>query len=125
MEYKFRAWNKEKRVMHYFNLFQLDRDYHIEDEETLEKMPVMQFTGLKDKNGRDIYKDDIVKGEWQDAGETRKSVMLVGQTPKDGFEPFQEKRGKSSGVLWDTYIDASDFEIIGNIHENPELLKCS
>jgi len=74
-----------------------------------EDIPVMQFTGLKDKNGVEIYEGDIVK-----VGNKIMSVL------------FKEGR-------WCTLYESSHYrlygwvfneiEIIGNIHQHPELLK--
>ena len=63
---------------------------------------VMQFTGLKDKNGKELYHDDI--------------YVKWGETLKCDFE--QTIYDKMECTIFD-----GDFEIIGNIHENPELIK--
>jgi len=77
-----------------------------------ENAEIMQFTGLHDKNGKEIYEGDI----WIDDG-------LIGQVI------FTECRFKilwancSSGDLHTNVTTSLFGKIIGNIYENPELLK--
>jgi uncharacterized phage protein (TIGR01671 family) len=72
---------------------------------------VMQFTGLLDKNGNDIYEGDILKSE-----EGIGSVKYEG----NGFWCSFEKPRHRSGNYFPAEIDR---EIIGNIHENGDLFK--
>lgn len=76
---------------------------------------VEQYTGLKDKNGKMIYEGDIVKmPDW--AVEPKyKKVSFVKLSC--GFEPFV------NGCFECVSPDSEEVEVIGNIHENPELLE--
>lgn len=80
-----------------------------------------QFIGLLDKNGKKIFEGDIVKHkmfEWD------KPVYEVVEWDDDnscGFEPFSDSRqncGHCGGGMSPEYC-----EVIGNIHDNPELVE--
>jgi len=58
-EIKFRAWNKENKKMDYFHLTHGD-SYGIGGD-IFPEYEIMQYTGLKDKNGKEIYEGDIMK----------------------------------------------------------------
>lgn len=87
---------------------------------------LMQYTGLKDKNGKEIYEGDIVKGDW--GGEEIFKVHWA----QDGWRAEGKKRLRGWGdhpAKWvDHWIGSiacglANHEIIGNIYENPELLE--
>ena len=82
---------------------------------------VGQFTGLKDKNGQDIYKDEFVESKHGDIFlvDFRKGSWVLIHKPSCGSE-----REGTTECKWDYLYDAIilQLEIIGNIHENPNLL---
>ena len=80
---------------------------------------ICQCTGLKDKNGKLIFENDIVFVKHTDGQEEYQENAKVSYT-KRGFSPFS----------WEYYCDGCDVrceilevEVIGNIFDNPELLE--
>lgn len=73
--------------------------------EELNELVVMQFTGLKDKNGKEIYDGDILL-------DVTKEIRVI-DWEEGSLTPF--------GLEY--YEDLEDFKIIGNIYENPDLIK--
>ena len=112
-EIKFRAWDKKEKVMReqgeiYFN-HGLPNTFDIWDSYEL-----MQYTGLKDRNGKEIYEGDIVNYNKEGF--------------HNGLNGFVEWFG--SGFYIAKHIPLfsivekfkTDIEIIGNIYQNPEIL---
>ncbi|EHN8328380.1 hypothetical protein KJ522_001716 [Campylobacter coli] len=95
-----------------------DRNNEYYDNE--ESLSIELFTGLYDKKGKKVYENDIVKVKsLYDCFLAKISIH------KEGTFYFEGKNGDYIGSLIYLVEDEGyDTEIIGNIHENPELLKC-
>ncbi|EFY03447.1 YopX family protein [Streptococcus dysgalactiae] len=119
---KFRVWDKEKQAMStveaidYVNdkIYPFYRKY-VRRYIPFEEAVLMQSTGLFDKNGVKIFDGDIVKLQYTIASD---------------FELFEVRQFR--GGMWridnrrrgsDLWLRNEDCEVIGNIHENPELLE--
>lgn len=85
--------------------------------------PLMQYTGLKDKNGVEIYEGDILKEHPRYPGDSDKywEVTYAKDKAYFGMDSLDElHRGDICGI-WQFYSNC--LEVIGNIYENPELLE--
>ena len=117
-EIKFRAYHKERKEM--FEIVSIDFE---EKKAALsngiikllnvdfKQFEMLQYTGLKDKNGKEIYEGDIIICKY--GPEITMEVKWV----DEGFRTL----GKYNGDNYVGYVKNSA-EVIGNIYENPELL---
>ncbi|MFD1410614.1 YopX family protein [Lapidilactobacillus gannanensis] len=104
---KFRAWDNECKVI---------RDYDELKGLTLDALDASdfkleQFTGLDDINGKPIYEGDIVQvyRDWIDIVEFRNGSFGLAASMNHSFISFNNLNGEA--------------EVIGNVHDNPELLE--
>lgn len=140
-EIKFRVWDVENKEM--LEVQELDfeptfyggriaiRPYQYNDYFDTEDMILMQYTGLKDKNGKEIYEGDIVKAYFKKGAWKYNDKNYCGykngnvEYCVDGFilyiENYKEKIYPLSS-FGDNDGNINELEVIGNIYYNPELL---
>jgi uncharacterized phage protein (TIGR01671 family) len=113
---KFRAWDTGKgwprmpvKKMVYFKLTQLDGDYIVPSGTYLEgDYKLMQFIGHEDKNGKEVYEEDVVL--WN-----RKLWIVRWSTDQVAFVLSPDEVRPLLPSEWET------LEVIGNTCENPDL----
>jgi len=142
-EIKFRAWDKERKQMERFDLSHKDgllyqdgkwfvatgydsEDNPIFNEDNVpSRYELMQSTGLRDRNGVEIYEGDIVR--WSDSFEERVfcyDLPIIWARGAWYLDTDESRKYPGSDVLFEIVWDEpQNVEVIGNIYENPELLQ--
>lgn len=128
-EIKFRIWDKANKEYKILGATGLDArngdviDYYNEGNRLggPEEYDVEQYTGLKDKHGKEIYEGDIIKQlMYIFKGEEHITTWVV-RWDKEAC--CFELHYLSGSLFGDSMMaDDEDYKVIGNIHENPELL---
>lgn len=107
-EIKFRAWDNKQKLMLTWDWFDNET---IDQVFKMDRFILMQYTGLKDENGVDIYEGDIFYCNYD-----KKNFEIVFNE-----KGYFEKKGSYGVYVADNLV--SQFgKVIGNIYENPELL---
>lgn len=133
-EIKFRAWHKHEERMLKWNkelkgviaggvktISSFNTDNGWMDTYSYKEVELMQYTGLKDKNGKEIYEGDVVQFDDYDI-----TFGLIKWNEKHGRFEVEEYEPYTSTYFeteqFEEWTTIEHFEIIGNAYENPELL---
>lgn len=131
-EIKFRAWLKEDKRMvnvetmdftdksiQYLKKSEINNAYILRRESFVD-VELMQYTGVKDKNGKEIYEGDIIKYKFPyDRRLNHISPVKFLETETS----FGVKDRYGIEIPLYRITTGNFFEVIGNIYENPELLE--
>lgn len=132
-EIKFRAWDKDlgmcdvKKMqwgngIFIFSIGYIGNPHWGTRDRDSNSATLMQFTGLKDKNGREIYEGDILKWRCSKSGSKKEKIYTV----TIEMDSWRDKLTiYDNGEKWATgksYWNAEDREVIGNIYSNHDLL---
>lgn len=126
IEIRYRAWHwRTKRMLEVGSIdFSMNQVTGVwmdaRSEETgplsMESCQLMQFTGLCDMKGRDIYEGDIVDDTTGRIGIQQATLVVKWNEPEAGFS-LHDPRGRT--IWWKPHLQ----EVIGNIYENRSLLE--
>lgn len=137
---KFRAWDRETNKMVYSYTKETDNTFDFWYGYDPKRYDWQQFTGLLDKNGKEIYEGDIVRILYTNWGskeygtpeqqameleDYKKSISKIGIVVYSGDRYYLEFESEKYGMYHDTIFEGThgEKEIIGNIYENPDLIK--
>lgn len=119
-EIKFRAWHKEKKIMGevlgidilHKEMFFSNEDIDCYEHTDFKDIELMQYTGLKDKNNKEIYEGDIVilhNGKYKVIFNTEEARFVLRDDEFEMNIPFTNNNNER-------------MEVLGNVYENLELL---
>lgn len=113
-ELKFRAFNKQsKKIINWKELFSFKSVCGLFDNDNLE---IMQYTGVKDKTGGDIYEGDIINCQTISDKNLGWKVIF-----NQGICAFQLKSLNDDEYSVLSTANCLDMEVVGNIYQNKEL----
>ncbi len=114
-EIKFRVWDSaNKRIVPFDEM--ITDEWEMAALKSTHVFSFMQYTGLKDKNGKEIYEGDILRATFYGTPQATPLLVLF---ENGGF--YTDLIGLKENIS-DSVARNDAVEVIGNIHENPELL---
>jgi len=120
--FRFRAWDTENKCMRNNVAVGLGMvEYDLSCHQPVEIMIPMQFTGLKDRNGKEIYEGDLLADTGSDGNGGEIVYTLKEVVFHEGAFQMKELLDKEWGMEY--MDDISHLEVIGNIYEHPNLLE--
>ena len=108
-------WIEENVVLSYGEPF---TEEHEEYERFIHDIKLMQYTGLKDKNGKEIYEGDIIEYEDYTHG-----AVIFGTQPTNRAVMKWNKEGRYILRGQGFIITPKECEVIGNKYKNPDLMR--
>ena len=112
---KFRAWDKETKSMNGMAEIYRNRNQEIELHPRDKNIILMQSTGLKDKNGKEIFEGDIVK-----MAKDFYSEPTYYEVVRHRGGAYRLESKQHGCELW---LRHTDCEVVGNVYENREFLE--
>ena len=124
-EIKFRAWDREKEKMYevenicFYGHKSVTLQYNPVIKKAIEDIEIMQCTGMKDSTGKEIYEGDIVV-VGQDTGNKYDRYIMTFND--DSHSYLAKQQGTLGGYIGPGYWN-DKLVVIGNIYDNPELIR--
>lgn len=144
-EIKFRCWDKKSKKMRQVTEIVFNTGFYMENNDNSVKLIwvkgqdiienkeiqiqreedfiLMQYAGLKDKNGKEIYEGDIVSKEtFDDTKPNYRNVYYAKVMYIEELAGFYLVN-KDNKILWEVAEDKYNIEVVSTIYDNPELLE--
>lgn len=123
-EIKFRIWDENsKKWLDNYRVYQYGNIANNGEWTDREEVVVQQYTGLKDNNGKEIYEGDIVSYSVTAFGSTEDIRLVVEYDSFRGCYDAMMPPTKEPSIPMSFANALMDCRMVGNIFENPELLK--